>query len=117
MKTRWEISIEQDTSGTFMNDSHKVTLIVMVIIGTLIILITRNNGNNGNSNTDNLSNQGNHGNVSNICTILNTSGMCQLTDGRINMMKITSTFYKRIWKHRIKFQIIMIRQHIQYIYL
>ena len=96
MKTRWEISIEQDTSGTFMNDSHKVTLIVMVIIGTLIILITRNNGNNGNTNTDNLSNQGNHGNVSNICTILNTSGMCQLTDGRINMMKITSTFYKRI---------------------
>jgi hypothetical protein len=94
MKTRWEISIEQDTSGTFMNDSHKVTLVAMVIKGTLITLITKNNGNNGNSNTDNLGNQGNHGNVSNTCTILNTSGMCQPTDGRIDKMKITSTFYK-----------------------
>jgi hypothetical protein len=96
MKTRQEMSIEQDTSGTFMNDSHKVTLIVIVIMATLITLITRNNSNNGNSNTDNLVNQGNHGNVSNICMILNTSGMCQSTDGRIDMLKITSTFYKCI---------------------
>lgn len=84
------MSTEQDTSGTFMNDSHKVTLVAMVIMATTITLIPRNNGN---SNTNNL---GNHGNVSNICTILNINGMCQPTDGRIDMTKITSTFYKCI---------------------
>jgi len=96
MKTRLEMFREQDTSDTCMNDSHKITLVTMVIMGTLRTLITRNNGNNGNSNTDNLGNQGSHGNVSNICTILNRSGMCQPTDGRIDMMKITSTFYRCI---------------------
>jgi hypothetical protein len=96
MKTRQEMSTEQDTSGTFMNDSHKVTLVATVIMATLITLITRNNGNNGNSITDNLGNQGKHGNISNTCMILDTSGMCQPKDGRIHMMKITSTFYECI---------------------
>jgi hypothetical protein len=79
-----------------MNDSHKVTFTATVIMATLITLITRINSNNGNSNPDNLVNQGNHGNVSNICMILNTSGTCQSTDGRIDMLKIKSTFYKCI---------------------
>jgi len=90
------MSTVQDTSGPFMNDSHKVTLVAMVITATTITLITRSNGNNGNSNTNNLGNQGNHGYVSNLCTILNISGMCQPTDGRIDMTKVTSTFYKCI---------------------
>jgi len=93
MKTRWEMSTEQDTSGTFMKDSHKVTLVAMVIMAITITLITRSNGNNGNSNTDNLDNQDNHGNVSNICTILHISEMCQPTDGRIDMTKVISMFY------------------------
>jgi hypothetical protein len=115
MKTRWEMSIEKDTSGTFMNKSNKVTLEAMVITATLITLITRNNGNNSNRNTDNLGNQANHGNVRNICMILNTSGMCQPTDGRTDIMKLAATFFKSIRTCPIKSQIIMIRQHIQYI--
>lgn len=113
MKTRWETSIEKDTSGTFMNKINKVTLEAMLIMATLITLINRNNGNNSNRNTDNLGNQGNHGNIRNICMILKTNGMCQPTDGRIEIMKLAATFFKT---SSIKSQIIMIRQHIQYIY-
>ena len=113
MTRREEISIQQDTSGTLMQDSNKVTLLALVIMTTLITLITRNNGNR---NTEKLGNKGNHGNVSNICTILNTSGMCQTTDERIGIMKLTATLYKWIWIPPIKSQILMIRQHIVYIY-
>jgi hypothetical protein len=68
----------------------------MVITATLITPITRNNSNNSNRKTDNLGNQHNHDNIRNICTVLNTNGMCQPTDGRIEIMKLAATFFKSI---------------------